>query len=64
MNDHIDPIVIKDAEIIFRNFEGRPGPFNAAGNREFTLVLPEAVGRQYQKLGWKYANFKGTIWIS
>lgn len=32
--------LIDDARIMFRNFEGKPGQFNAAGKRNFHVLLP------------------------
>lgn len=35
--------LIDNARITFRNFEGKAGQYNAAGQRNFHLVLPEEV---------------------
>lgn len=32
---------IDDAKICFRNFRGEKGPFNEAGNRTFSLIIPD-----------------------
>jgi len=37
--------LIDDARITFRNFEGAAGQFNAAGQRNFHIVLPEDVAQ-------------------
>lgn len=31
---------VDDARIVYRNFEGRPGPYNREGDRSFSLVIP------------------------
>lgn len=47
-----DNIIIKDAVIINRNFEGRPDKFNPAGKRSFTIRLDEEFARILEKDGW------------
>lgn len=37
--------LIDNARITFRNFEGKPGQYNAAGQRNFHIVLPEDVAQ-------------------
>lgn len=37
--------LIDSARITFRNFEGKPGQYNAAGQRNFHIVLPEDVAQ-------------------
>lgn len=49
----LEPVTFENAEIIWLNFAGREGPFNAAGNREFTVVIPdEKVAQAMLKDGW------------
>lgn len=50
--------MIEDAQIIFRNFEGREGPMNNKGNRNFAAILDEETAKIMSKDGWnvKYTN--------
>lgn len=43
---------IENARIGFRNFAGAEGKFNAAGNRNFSIFLPDEVARQLESAGW------------
>ena len=43
---------IEDAQIMFRNFAGKEGEYNAAGKRNFALVLDPAEAKQLLALGW------------
>ena len=45
-------IVIENARIGFRNFEGAAGKFNPAGKRNFCVFLDEAIGRDLADDGW------------
>lgn len=40
--------LIDEARIMFRNFEGKPGQFNAAGQRNFHVLLPPDVAQALQ----------------
>lgn len=41
-----------DAEIGFKNFEGREGTYNTAGNRNFVIFLDDARAKQLERDGW------------
>jgi len=45
-------ILIEDARIIFRNFSGAKGKFNAEGERSFHVVLDPDVAEQLKSDGW------------
>jgi len=45
-------VTIEDAQLIFKNFSGKEGPFNREGNREFSVVLTEEVAHQMLEDGW------------
>jgi hypothetical protein len=48
----ISKVTIEDAQIIFRNFEGKEGPFNAKGQRAFSVVLPPEEAESLAAIGW------------
>ena len=48
-----DNIIIRDAQVICRNFEGRPEkPYNPQGNRNFSVVLDEEFSNLLLNDGW------------
>ncbi len=51
----IDPsttVLIEDARIILKNFTGREGQMNAAGDRNFCVVLDPEMGATMKADGW------------
>ena len=52
MADEAKTFMVEDARIIFRNFEGKEGPYNRAGDRNFAVVLDHDVARQMLEDGW------------
>lgn len=54
-----DNIMIEDARILFRNFGGRENPpFNAAGDRNFCLILPPDMVEPMREDGWNIKQLK------
>ena len=51
-------VQIDDAEILFRNFEGRKGKMNPEGDRNFCVVIPPEEIENVTAQGWnvKYEN--------
>lgn len=45
-------ILIENARLIFRNFEGRAGKFNPPGIRSFGVLLEDDTAETLQKDGW------------
>jgi hypothetical protein len=45
-------VVMEGVRIIFRNFEGKEGPYNKAGERNFAVVLDETVANAMAEDGW------------
>lgn len=54
----IRPLNIEGAQIGFKNFEGREGKFNKAGDRSFAVFLPVDLAEQLAEDGWniKFPN--------
>ena len=50
--------MVEDAEIIFRNFEGKEGQYNRKGDRNFGVILDPEAAAQMEADGWnvKYLN--------
>jgi hypothetical protein len=45
-------VLIENARIIFRNFAGQEQKFNKAGDRHFSVILPEDIALQMRADGW------------
>lgn len=50
--------MIEDAEIIFRNFEGKEGMYNVKGDRNFSVILPPDLAAKMDKDGWSVKVLK------
>jgi hypothetical protein len=44
--------MIEDAQIVFRNFSGEEGQYNAKGNREFSVILDPDSAKKMLNDGW------------
>lgn len=53
----MDNLVIRDAKLFFRNFEGREQQFNAKGDRNFGVFIDPDIAKQLLADGW---NIKTT----
>lgn len=51
-------LTIQDARIIFRNFAGKEGMYNAAGNRNFNVLLDHDVAQAMLEDGWNVKYLK------
>ena len=49
---NIKDIVVENAQIVFRNFSGKQGRFNAEGNRNFCLLLDHDLAEALAEDGW------------
>jgi hypothetical protein len=47
-----DEVILEDAQIIWRNFAGEEKPFNTAGKRNFSIVLPQDLAIEMRSAGW------------
>ena len=47
-----DTIMMEGVRIIFRNFEGKEGPYNKAGERNFAVLLDEEIANTLSDDGW------------
>jgi hypothetical protein len=53
-------IVFEDAEIIFRNFEGREGRYNREGDRNFSVKIEDPhLVEKLKEDGWNVRPLKG-----
>jgi hypothetical protein len=48
-----DELTFRDIRIIYRNFEGREGQYNAKGKRNFAIPLEEHQAVALHQAGWK-----------
>ena len=51
-------VLIENARIIFRNFEGREGQYNREGDRNFCVLLDPEVADDMAKDGWNIKSLK------
>lgn len=52
------PRTFEDARIVFRNFKGKEGQYNAKGDRNFALILADAVASEMEAEGWNVKFLK------
>ena len=53
-----DQVTIKNARIIFRNFAGKASRFNAAGARNFCVIIPEDKVEEMVNDGWNIKRLR------
>jgi len=58
MTEKIPTVKIEDARLVYRNFQGAEGPYNRAGDRNFSVVLDPEVAEKMLADGWnvKFSN--------
>lgn len=54
----LKPVRMEGVRLVFRNFEGRPGPFNREGVRNFGIVLPPDIAEAMERDGWNVKYLK------
>jgi hypothetical protein len=47
-----DTVLIESARLVFRNFAGKEGPMNAAGDRNFCVLLDDQIATNLERDGW------------
>jgi hypothetical protein len=45
-------VIMEGVRIIFRNFEGKEGPYNRQGERNFAVLLDDKVANMMAEDGW------------
>lgn len=58
MPGKLQPVVLENARIIFRNFSGAEGKFNAKGRRNFNVLLDDVTAEGMAKDGWNIKYLK------
>lgn len=56
----LDNVTMEGVRLIFRNFEGKEGPFNKTGERNFGVILPPDIGDAMLADGWPVKNLKAS----
>lgn len=51
-------VTMEGVRIIFRNFEGKEGPYNKKGDRNFGVILPDDVAEAMLADGWNVKYLK------
>lgn len=58
MSNDAKTFMVEGAEIIFRNFAGKEGQYNAEGVRNFACVLDPNTAKQMAKDGWNVRELR------
>lgn len=51
-------VILENCRIMFRNFAGKAGKFNRAGDRNFHVILPTKLAEEMQDDGWNVKWFQ------
>lgn len=52
MAKELQPVILEDVRIVFRNFTGAAGQFNREGERNFCVILDDDVADAMKEDGW------------
>lgn len=58
MANNLQPVVLEDVRIMFRNFSGKEGQYNRAGDRNFVVFLSNQLAKQMADDGWNVKHLK------
>lgn len=51
-------VIMENVQLIFRNFEGKEGQYNRAGDRNFGVLLEEEIAQAMAEDGWNVKRLK------
>lgn len=51
-------VMIEEARLIYKNFEGKEGPYNAKGSRNFGVILAPELAEVMAQDGWNVKTLK------
>lgn len=54
----IPPVLLEGVRLIYRNFSGKAGKYNAEGNKKFSVVLTDDMAEQLERIGCKIKTTK------
>lgn len=57
----LQPVVLENHRILFRNFSGEEGRFNAKGNRNFNVLLTDEEAQAMLKDGWNVKYLQSRV---
>ena len=52
------PLIIEGVRLVFRNFSGAKGKYNAEGMRNFGIILSDELAQSLEKEGWNVKYLK------
>lgn len=58
MAKELQNIKLEGAKIVFRNFSGKEGKFNRAGDKNFCVIIPTEMVDELLDEGWNLKQFK------
>ena len=51
--ENVDKLVLRNVKLIFRNFSGREGKYNKAGQRNFSIIIEDKdLAEKLSDIGW------------
>lgn len=56
--DALEPVMLENVRLIFRNFAGKEGMYNREGDRNFAVLLTDEMAQGLSKDGWNVKELK------